>query len=85
MSGAFFRSLAREAAARYPANDRFARHFAYGKTTGDPVYEYILARGLVRDGATFLDVGCGQGLVASLLEAARRAVATAQLPGSFYG
>jgi SAM-dependent methyltransferase len=71
VSREFFRSLARDAADRYPANDRFARHFAYGKTTGDPVYEYILAHGLVRDGASFLDVGCGQGLTAALLETAR--------------
>jgi len=70
VSREFFRSLAREAAARYPAADRFARHFAYGKTTGDPVYEYILAQALIGDGGVFLDVGCGQGLTAALLEVA---------------
>lgn len=80
MSRAFFRSLARDAAARYPASDRFARHFAYGKTTGDPVYEYILARGVVRDGATLLDIGCGQGLIASLLAVARERHARGEWP-----
>jgi SAM-dependent methyltransferase len=71
VSGAFFRSLAREAAARYPARDRFARRFAYGKLTRDPVYEYLLSQGLVRDGVALLDVGCGQGLMAALLACAR--------------
>ncbi|HZZ92057.1 MAG TPA: class I SAM-dependent methyltransferase [Usitatibacter sp.] len=70
MSRGFFRSLAREAAARYPARDRYARHFAYGKLTGDPVFEYLLEAGLVRDAAPLLDIGCGQGLLAALLAAA---------------
>ena len=30
---AAFRALARQAAALYPARDRYARHFAYGKLT----------------------------------------------------
>jgi len=80
VSSAFFRSLARDAAALYPAADRFARHFAYGKTTGDPVYEYLLAQGLVRDGGTLLDVGCGQGLIAALLEVARERHARGDWP-----
>ena len=66
MSGAF-RALAREAAARYPAHDRFARHFAYGKLTGDPVFEFIAARRLIPDGARVLDLGAGQGLLGALL------------------
>ena len=72
MSRAFFKTLAREAAQRYPAHDRFARHFAYGKLTGDPVFEFLLARGLIREGVRLLDVGCGQGLVAALLSAAHQ-------------
>lgn len=71
MSGAFFRALAREAAARYPARDRFARHFAYGKLTGDPVFRELLERGLVPPAARLLDVGCGQGVLEALLIAAR--------------
>lgn len=47
MSEQFFRTLAKDAAARYPANDRFARHFAYGKLTGDPAFRCILARGVL--------------------------------------
>ena len=70
MSRTFFRSLARDASERYPAHDRFARHFAYGKLTGDPVFEFLLARGMLGDRVPLLDVGCGQGLVAALLDAA---------------
>jgi SAM-dependent methyltransferase len=67
--GSAFRSLARQAAARYPARDRFARHFAYGKLTRDPVFAHLLAKGLLPDGARILDLGCGQGLLAALLTA----------------
>jgi SAM-dependent methyltransferase len=70
VSRAFYEGLAREAAARYPASDRFARGFAYGKLKRDPVFRYLLERGLVRPGARVLDLGCGQGLLAALLAAA---------------
>jgi len=73
VSRAFYEGLAREAAARYPASDRFARGFAYGKLTRDPAFRYLLERGLVRPGARVLDLGCGQGLLAALLVAAGNA------------
>jgi SAM-dependent methyltransferase len=73
VSDAFFRTLARDAAARYPAHDRFARHFAFGKLTRDPVFGHLVARGLIPSRARVLDLGCGQGLVAALLAAARGA------------
>ena len=66
---AAFRSLARQAAARYPARDRYARHFAYGKLTRDPVFAHLLAHGLLPPGVRILDLGCGQGLLAALLSA----------------
>ena len=73
MSGASsFRSLARAAAGRYPAPDRYARHFAYGKLTRDPVFEHIVSRELIPAGARILDLGCGQGLIAALLAAQGR-------------
>lgn len=71
MSDAFFRGLAREAAASYPRRDRFARHFAYGKLTGDPAFAHLLRARLIPDGARVLDLGCGQGLLAALLLAAK--------------
>jgi SAM-dependent methyltransferase len=67
----YFRTLAREAAASYPQRDPFARHFAYGKLTGDPAFAHILRAGLVPQNARLLDLGCGQGLIAALLHAAR--------------
>ncbi len=71
MSDTYFRTLAREAAAGYPRRDRFARHFAYGKLTGDPAFAHLLRAGLIPDGARVLDLGCGQGLLAALLLAAQ--------------
>ena len=65
-----FRALAREAASRYPARDRYARHFAYGKLTGDPVFRHLLDDGLIARDSRLLDLGCGQGLIAALLAVA---------------
>ena len=47
MTAAFFRTLARDAARRYPARDRYARHFAFGKLTGDPAFRHLLEQGLI--------------------------------------
>ncbi|MEO5695109.1 MAG: class I SAM-dependent methyltransferase [Usitatibacter sp.] len=71
MSDAFFHTLAKEAASLYPARDRFARHFAAGKLKGDPAFAHLLRAQLVRPGARVLDLGCGQGMLAALLRAAR--------------
>ncbi len=56
----------------YRAAGRFAYHFARGKLAADPVFTDVLERGLVPDGAFILDVGCGQGLLAAWLSAARQ-------------
>ncbi|HKP65614.1 MAG TPA: class I SAM-dependent methyltransferase [Casimicrobiaceae bacterium] len=71
MSDACFRTLAREAAARYKPAGRFAYHFALGKLTADPAFVHILAHGLIPHGSRILDLGCGQGLLAALFETAR--------------
>ena len=83
MSDRFFRALAKQAAARYPARDRMARHFAYGKLTGDPVFQHLLAHGLLPADARILDLGCGQGVLAALLEAAREAAAAGAWPAAW--
>ena len=62
-----FRALARQAAALYSERDRYARHFAYGKLTGDPIFRHVLDNGLIAPGARILDLGCGQALMAALL------------------
>ncbi len=55
------------AAARYRDAGRFAYHFARGKLSGDPAFAAIVQRGWITPGSRVLDLGCGQGLLASLL------------------
>lgn len=59
--------LLRLASEPYRAAGRFAYHFARGKLSRDPVFRHVLASGLVPSGSAVLDIGCGQGLLASLL------------------
>ncbi len=59
------------ASAYYRGAGRFAWHFARGKLSGDPVFAAILARGLLEGRSRILDLGCGQGLLAAWLLAAR--------------
>jgi SAM-dependent methyltransferase len=65
--------LLRAASDPYRAAGRYAYHYARGKLAHDPVFEAILARGLLTRRARVLDLGCGQGLLAALLVAAREA------------
>lgn len=61
--------LVRLASEPYRSAGRFALHFARGKLARDPVFRHLLANGLVPPGSAVLDIGCGQGLLASLLRA----------------
>ena len=72
MSVGFYRSLARDASRLYPPSDRYARHFAAGKLARDPVFRHLLEAGLIPGLARVLDIGCGQGLLACLLDRAHR-------------
>jgi len=69
--GAPSRALIDTASAPYRAAGRFAYHFARGKLRGDPAFAGILELGLLRDRERILDLGCGQGLLAAWLLAAR--------------
>jgi SAM-dependent methyltransferase len=61
-----------EAATRpYREAGRYAWHFARGKLRHDPVFLALLRRGLLPDRGSLLDIGCGQGLLLSLLNAAK--------------
>jgi SAM-dependent methyltransferase len=55
------------ATARYRPAGRFAYHFARGKLGGDPAFAAIVSHGWIAPGSRVLDLGCGQGLLASLL------------------
>ncbi len=61
------RALLDAATARYRPAGRFAYYFARGKLGGDPAFAAILHRGWIAPGSRVLDLGCGQGLLASLL------------------
>jgi SAM-dependent methyltransferase len=64
------RSLIDRASEPYRGAGRFAYNFARGKLTGDPVFRAVLERGLLLGRGHILDLGCGQGLLASWLRAA---------------
>jgi SAM-dependent methyltransferase len=66
------RRLIRDAAAFYRPAGRFAEQFARGKFAGDPVFLALLRHSLLPDGARLVDLGCGQGLLAAWLTAARQ-------------
>lgn len=64
-----WRRLHAAASEPYRAAGRFAWHFARGKLGRDPVFRAIADRGWIPRGARVLDIGCGRGLVGSLLRA----------------
>lgn len=57
------------ACAPYRQAGRFAWHFARGKLGRDPVFRNLLERGLLPARGLVVDIGCGQGLLASLMAA----------------
>jgi SAM-dependent methyltransferase len=65
------RTLLDEACLPYRPAGRFAWRFARGKLGGDPAFKGLLQQGLIPDQARVLDLGCGQGLLASWLATAR--------------
>jgi len=68
----FTKQLLDKATEPYRSAGRFAWHFARGKLSGDPVFAGLLELGAINNGARLLDLGCGQGLLASWLRAARQ-------------
>jgi SAM-dependent methyltransferase len=67
----------------YRAAGRFAYHFARSKLGGDPMFLSMLERGLIPDNARILDLGCGQGLLAAWLLAARQSYAAGEWPAGW--
>lgn len=64
----------------YGGPGHYARHFARGKLRHDPVYFSLLRRGLLPDRGSLLDLGCGQGILLSLLKAAKEQYQAGQWP-----
>ncbi|MCW5657539.1 MAG: class I SAM-dependent methyltransferase [Burkholderiaceae bacterium] len=75
-----WQELHRSASDRYRGSGRFAWHFARGKLGRDPVFRALLQGGAVPPQARVLDIGCGQGLLASLLAACDAFAAAKQWP-----
>lgn len=83
MNRNFRKTVLDTASAPYRSAGRFAWHFARGKLSHDPVFFGLLERGLVPDQARVLDLGCGQGLFAAFLLAARDAADRGLWPTSW--
>lgn len=72
MTPTFHQTLLERASRPYRQAGRFAWHFAKGKLSGDPVFFGLLENGLIPDASRLIDLGCGQGLLASWLLEARK-------------
>jgi uncharacterized protein (DUF2062 family)/SAM-dependent methyltransferase len=84
------RGLPRDVAAILDAaSDRFvdqgvaAWEFARGKLRGDPIYLDVLCAGVLPCEGTIVDLGCGQGLMLSLIVSARDAYERGEWPKSW--
>ncbi len=82
-SEAAWRHVLDQASAPYRPAGMFAWQFARGKLGRDPVFRALLEQGLVPPGARVLDIGCGQGLLASLLATCDALVTQDQWPSSW--
>ncbi len=67
----------------YRQAGRWAWHWARGKLARDPVFRGMLDRGDLPPKAHVLDIGCGQGLVASLLQACATLQAQGRWPAGW--
>ena len=72
MSAQFRCTLLDRAARPYLSAGSFAFNFAKGKLKGDPAFFGLLENGLIPDAERLIDLGCGQGLLASWLLEARK-------------
>jgi SAM-dependent methyltransferase len=75
-----WQNLHRVASARYRRCGPFSWHFARGKLKRDPVFRALLAGAAIAPGTRLLDIGCGQGLLASLLSACETLAAANRWP-----
>ena len=78
-----WRRLHAAACQPYRRAGRWAWHWARGKLGRDPVFRGMLERGDLMSGARVVDIGCGQGLMASLLQACAAMQAAGQWPAGW--
>ncbi len=78
-----WRALLDAARAPYKASGRFAWHWARGKLGRDPVFRGMLERGDLPSQARVVDIGCGQGLMASLLHACEQVSRSGRWPAAW--
>jgi len=71
MTANFRSTLLKRATQPYRSAGLFAWKFAKGKLKGDPAFVGLLEHGLIPDAERLIDLGCGQGLLASWLLEAR--------------
>jgi SAM-dependent methyltransferase len=81
---AAWRELHEAATVPYKKGGSFAWHFARGKLGRDPVFRGLLERGLIGEAhRRVVDIGCGQGLFASLLSSMSRMQAAGRWPAEW--
>ncbi|RYZ12597.1 MAG: class I SAM-dependent methyltransferase [Comamonadaceae bacterium] len=81
---AAWRQLHDAATAPYQKAGQFTYHFARGKLGRDPVFRGLIERGLIgANRSRVLDIGCGQGLFASLLSSMAAMQATRRWPATW--
>jgi SAM-dependent methyltransferase len=80
IAAATWSTLVESASAPYQRSGRYAWHFARGKLRRDPVFSHLIERGLIAPHSRVLDIGCGQGLLASLIGAAAGAASQGRWP-----
>ena len=76
-------ALVETASAPYRRAGRFAWHFARGKLHRDPVFSHLIERGLIAPHSRVLDIGCGQGLLASVVRAAAGVASQGHWPSAW--
>jgi SAM-dependent methyltransferase len=72
--------LLEEASRPFRRAGRAAWHYARGKFRWDPVYFALLRSGVLPASGTLVDLGCGQGILLSLLSSAREQYARGEWP-----
>jgi SAM-dependent methyltransferase len=80
---AHWRALVACVSEAYRAADGHAARFAASKLKRDPVFRHVFEHGLIPPGATVLDLGCGQGLLAGCAAAAAEAQRRGDWPAAW--